>query len=149
MAYQLKHIKKSWHEYVAVLYDEKREIEITNSDYRHLREILSEVYEVDIPKKSDLKLYGKDSIYEYYALKGSDLYLGVAERSKLGNDLFWEYNFFDLSRKFVQLRWTGYNDAFWWNNVAPTEQARMVNGSNGKRYRIDFQTRKVFELLEG
>lgn len=145
--YKLKYIKKSILEYTAVIYNQRRETSVDSREYRQLKSILSNVWGVEIPNKSELKRYGKNNIYEYFLPKGSDLYMGKAEYHISRNDMFWERYFHDMvTGEFVKLRWTGYNDSFWWDNVAPTEQARVRKGSNGKSYRIDFNTNDVWEI---
>jgi hypothetical protein len=46
------------------------------------------------------------------------------------------------------VRWQGYNDANWWVNVAPTEQARVRKMPCGRMFEIDFKTCEVFELIQ-
>ena len=58
-----------------------------------------------------------------------------ARFQKLYNDLFWEI--FDREQdEFI--KWQGYNDSFWWNNVANSEQFQ-VRGI----YRLDPFTNTV------
>ena len=145
--YKLKYIKKSILEYRAVIYNQNRETSVDSRDYRQLKHLLSSIYDVQIPSKSELKRYGKNNVYEYYLPKGSDLFMGKAEYHISRNDMFWEIHFLDIvTSEFVKLTWMGYNDNFWWENVAPTEQARVRKGVNGKSYRIDFNTNEVWEI---
>lgn len=147
--YKLNYIKKSSYDYTAILYNEYRETSVDSREYKQLKSLLSSIYDVEIPNKSELKYYGKNTVYEYYLSKGSNLLIGKAEARHLRNDLFWEMCFFDMiTNEFVNLRWTGYNDGFWWNNVAPTEQARVKKVNNGKSYKIDFATNEVWEIIE-
>ena len=76
------------------------------------------------------------------------IFKGKAETRALGRDLFWEFRFIDDDNhfEFVKIKWTGYNDSFWWNNVSTTEQARFSKGTNGKTYYIDFNTNDVWEV---
>lgn len=48
----------------------------------------------------------------------------------------------------TQVSWNGYNDANWWEKVAPTEQARIRTMPCGRKFEINFETREVFELIE-
>lgn len=75
---------------------------------------------------------------------------GTAERKKFGNDLYWNFHALDKNNdfEFVEVKWIGYNDDFWWNKVATTEQAQIQIGSNGRKYRIDFHACKVTEIQE-
>lgn len=45
-----------------------------------------------------------------------------ARFQQLRNDLFW--SIFDLDEN-KSIRWTGYNDAYWWNNVATSDQFQI------------------------
>lgn len=74
--------------------------------------------------------------------------LGNARLNRLGNDLFWEYNYFDENDTFHMLRWTGYDDAYWWNEVEP-ELAKKIRVDNGKSYMINYETLEVFEVIGG
>jgi hypothetical protein len=61
-----------------------------------------------------------------------------ARFQRLRNDLFWEI--FDREQdKFI--KWMGYDDSFWWNNVANSEQFQV----RGK-YRLDPFTNEVHIL---
>ena len=58
-----------------------------------------------------------------------------ARFQQLRNDLFWEV--FDREQdKFI--KWMGYDDSYWWNNVANSEQFQV----RGK-YRLDPFTNEV------
>ena len=67
--------------------------------------------------------------------------------SKLRNDLFWEYLHYE-NCEFFWCKWTGYNDEYWWNNVAPKYRIKEVIGDKGtvKTFGIDFRTNEVKEL---
>lgn len=146
--YKLKYIKKSSYDYTAILYNEYGETSVDSREYRKLKSLLSSIWKVEIPNKSELKYYGKNTVYEFYLPKGFDLFMGKAESRHSRNDLFWEMYFLDMcTGEFVKLCWIGYNDDFWWNNVAPTEQARVRKSENGKSYRIDFDTNEVYEII--
>ena len=74
-----------------------------------------------------------------------------AEFRQMGNDLFWNFCKLietDKGYEFFDTTWEGYNDANWWNNVAPLEQTRTVTGDKGtvKTFRINFQTCEVEEV---
>ena len=66
--------------------------------------------------------------------------IGTAKCNQLGRDLYWSIchsNFDEI------LRWSGYNDAYWWNNVAPSEQFQ-IREHKGKFYKLDPETDQVF-----
>ncbi len=78
-----------------------------------------------------------------------------AEFSQIGNDLFWNFCKLietDKGYEFFDTTWTGYNDANWWNNVAPLKQTRtaVVTGDKGtvKTFQINFTTGEVEEIEE-
>lgn len=64
-----------------------------------------------------------------------------AEFKYMGRDLYWKL--YDTQDGFI--RWMGYDDANWWQNVAPTVRERTGHKS-GRIYRIDFKTNAV-EIL--
>jgi len=49
--------------------------------------------------------------------------------------------------KITQVSWTGYNDANWWEKVAPLEQTRIRKMKCGRTFEINFETREVFEYI--
>ena len=65
----------------------------------------------------------------------------------LGNDLFWDCCFWKENEWF-HCSWTGYDDDYWWNNVAPTKKIQTVTGNNGTKVtvEIDFHTFEVKEI---
>lgn len=78
-----------------------------------------------------------------------------AEFRQLSNDLFWNFCKSietDKGYEYFITTWTGYNDANWWNNVAPLKQARIstVIGDKGtvKVFKINFKTCEVEEVKE-
>lgn len=75
---------------------------------------------------------------------------GQAEFRIYRNDMFWDFHKIDCDNgfEFVKVKWTGYNDDYWWNNVATTEEAQVRVGSNGRKYRINFRTCEVNEVDE-
>lgn len=63
----------------------------------------------------------------------------IAEFSKSQNDLFWKYR---LPTGEI-IRWSGYDDTNWWNNVSETDRFRNKQDSNGNIYRLDPNTDEV------
>lgn len=62
----------------------------------------------------------------------------IARFEQIRNDMFW--TIYDIeSGKFI--RWQGYDDAYWWQNVSKSDQFRIRG-----RYRLDPITNKVFIL---
>lgn len=61
--------------------------------------------------------------------------IGVANHSQLSNDLFWDKWVIDEDEL---LRWSGYDDHYWWQNVATTDQFQIRTGKKtGKKYRLN------------
>ena len=58
-----------------------------------------------------------------------------ARFEQIRNDLFWRY-WDNEERKTI--KWSGYNDSFWWDNVSKTDQFQV----RGK-YRLDPITDEV------
>ena len=69
-----------------------------------------------------------------------------AKFSQSRNDMHWSV--FTLEDGFI--RWGGYDDAYWWDNVSKSEHARTrVGEKSGKRYEINFATGDVFVSEDG
>lgn len=60
--------------------------------------------------------------------------VGTATHSQLGRDLYWSLF---IPAEGRTLRWIGYDDANWWDNVCPLDQFRNQTGQTGKVYRLD------------
>lgn len=58
----------------------------------------------------------------------------------LSRDLYWSC-FIGKST----CRWSGYDDKYWWSNVAPSEQFQ-VREHEGKKYRLNPETNEVTAL---
>lgn len=64
----------------------------------------------------------------------------TAEFDSIRNDLYWSF----WAGSDGRIRWTGYNDAYWWNNVSKSDHARTrVGKDTGRSFVIDFETGKV------
>ena len=80
---------------------------------------------------------------------------GKATIKLMSNDLFWDCCISDTSNikkmEFFHIKWYGYNDAYWWNNVAESKRVSKCVGSLGttKYFKIDFHTLEVEEVEEG
>jgi hypothetical protein len=57
--------------------------------------------------------------------------------SHLGNDLFWTAYHHKGSDHFEKITWTGYNDSYWWSNVADTEQFTVRQCTCGDSFKLD------------
>lgn len=64
----------------------------------------------------------------------------------LSNDLFWTAYHHDGDH-FEKMSWTGYNDAYWWHNVAPTEQFLIKACKCGKKFKLNIDEQIVTEVL--
>lgn len=56
--------------------------------------------------------------------------------SQINNDLFWEM----VTSKGEIIRWSGYNDSYWWNKVSKDPTQRRRTDKDGNVWEIDFQT---------
>lgn len=64
-----------------------------------------------------------------------------ARFSQLSNDLFWS-----IYVNGETIRWIGYNDAYWWNNVAKTDQF-LIKESGGKKYQLNPESDEITEYV--
>lgn len=77
---------------------------------------------------------------------------GVAECTIYGRDIFWKFHQMrwtkDLKLEWFKAKWTGYNDANWWDNVAPSQRQQKCTGELGTVavLEIDFRTGRVVEV---
>lgn len=79
---------------------------------------------------------------------------GFAEITCRRNDMFWKFSQYrttaDGQSEWFKATWTGYNDANWWNNVAPNARQVKCTGDKGTTVvlEIDFRTNHVAEVKE-
>lgn len=76
-------------------------------------------------------------------------YIGNANYNSYDNDMFWKMFYKDpKTGEYFKIELSGYNDSYWWNEVAPKKEKFEVIGSEGttKSFRIDYKTNEVFEL---
>lgn len=69
----------------------------------------------------------------------------VARFEQMRNDLFWEAHCpkcWQNGRQFTLLKWWGYNDRNWWDNVAPKAATRKCPKCSSS-IQIDFRTREI------
>lgn len=80
---------------------------------------------------------------------------GVAECHIMRNDLFWHFYEMQWTKdgksETFKADWQGYNDANWWENVAPKIKPLKCVGSRGtvKYLSIDFNSGRVEEVEGG
>lgn len=73
----------------------------------------------------------------------------AANFGKSGNDLFWELVTLDPQSDHIHhVRWEGYADGFWWNNVAPRARARLRRCACGQWFCIDFRSGEARAVSE-
>ena len=63
----------------------------------------------------------------------------IAEFDKLSRDLFWSIYTPDGEL----IRWSGYDDNYWWYNVAHTEKFTDRKDNKGNIWRLDANTDEV------
>lgn len=70
-----------------------------------------------------------------------------ADFSQSRNDMHWKV--WAGADKFI--RWGGYDDAYWWDHVSKSENARRrVGSATGRVFTIDFDTNEVtVEAFDG
>lgn len=62
--------------------------------------------------------------------------------SQSRSDMYWKIH--TLEDGYV--RWVGYDDSYWWDNVAPTEHFRVSQGKSGAKFRLNPETNDVDRL---
>ena len=83
--------------------------------------------------------------------KKKELLTGKAEYNKSVNDLYWKctlYTYEDGEFEWYHISWWGYNDDFWWNNVAEERSVVTCIGDKGteKKFKLDYRTLDVVEV---
>jgi len=87
---------------------------------------------------------------------------GKAKFEIIRNDMFWECYIDDFRRcgtgfhsVWYSIRWYGYNDSYWWENVAKKDcvakcTGQKVNGKNWKEkyFKLNYETLDVEEISE-
>lgn len=71
----------------------------------------------------------------------TETHVGYASTDRLQNDIFFSFYTSDET-----MRWTGYNDAYWWNQVSKSDQFQIKTAKNGTRYRLNPESREVTRL---
>lgn len=82
-----------------------------------------------------------------------ELLTGKAEFKTYGNDMFWTCCILDSTNdfEFFHISWSGYNDAFWWDNVSGKESVTTCKGDKGttKKFKLNYKTLEVVEVDGG
>lgn len=76
---------------------------------------------------------------------------GKAEFSVYNFDMFWKFCIMEENNcEFFHGRFVGYNDAYWWENVAEKASRVKVTGDKGteKTFKINLFTCEVTEVVE-
>lgn len=64
----------------------------------------------------------------------------TADFNQLSNDLYWK--FYGGEDGFI--RWTGYDDEYWWNNVSLSDNFKQKIGKiTGRIFELNAETREV------
>ena len=70
-------------------------------------------------------------------------FAGTAQFSSIGRDLYWKVH---VAGEII--RWTGYDDRYWWDNVSVSTCFQIRKSERGVFYRLNPETDKVLELVE-
>lgn len=62
-----------------------------------------------------------------------------AKFNQLRNDLYWSI----YDQEDGTIRWIGYDDRYWWDNVSTSDHFRNKTGKSGRIYRLDPETGTV------
>lgn len=65
----------------------------------------------------------------------------TAKFQSYSRDLFW--SLCASASNYEILRWSGYDDAYWWSTVANTDAFLIKTAKDGKRYRLNPATNEV------
>lgn len=77
---------------------------------------------------------------------------GRAEFRISRNDMFWSCCIHDWDGEtfeFYHIKWSGYNDANWWDNVSKKASITTCKGDKGteKKFKLDYKTLDVIEVV--
>lgn len=76
---------------------------------------------------------------------------GRAEFRISGNDMFWSCCISDWDGEiyeFYHIRWSGYNDVNWWDNVSEKVSVVICTGDKGttRKFKLNYKTLDVVEV---
>ena len=63
-----------------------------------------------------------------------------AKFSQSRNDMHWSH--WDYDDSFI--RWSGYDDDYWWKNISVKPEWQTRTGKSGRRYTLNPETSEVF-----
>jgi len=66
--------------------------------------------------------------------------IGFAAFNQLSRDIYWNIYCSGFNKT---LRWSGYDDSYWWGHVSQTDQFQ-IREHEGKRYKLNPETNEVF-----
>lgn len=79
-----------------------------------------------------------------------ELLTGRAEFNISRNDMSWRCCILDTNNdyEFFHLYWSGYNDAYWWDNVSDKASVITCKGDKGteRKFRLNYKTLDVIEI---
>lgn len=76
---------------------------------------------------------------------------GKATLTQYSNDLFWICYITDYkNNEWYKIKFYGYNDSYWWDNVSEKARRTTAKGDKGtqKTFELDYKTLEVVELAE-
>ena len=80
-----------------------------------------------------------------------ELLKGKAEFNISRNDMYWRscmYTHEDGEFEWYHVKWYGYNDANWWDNVSENASIVTCKGDKGteKKFKLNYKTLEVIEV---
>ena len=77
--------------------------------------------------------------------------IGKAKFDINRNDMFWTCCLFaykDGELEWYHIKWIGYNDAYWWDNVSEEASIVICKGDKGteKKFKLNYKTLDVIEV---
>ena len=84
-------------------------------------------------------------------MEKKELLTGKAKFSISRNDMFWRcclYTREDGEFEWYLPEWSGYNDAYWWDNVSEEASVVTCRGDKGteKKFKLNYETLDVIEV---
>lgn len=76
---------------------------------------------------------------------------GKANLTRYRNDLYWTcYINDDKNNEWYRIKFYGYSDSYWWDNVSEKSKKKIVTGDKGtqKTFELDYKTLEVVEVEE-
>lgn len=78
-----------------------------------------------------------------------ELLKGKAKLETIENDMFWSCCIIDwCDFEVFHIKWTGYNDSNWWNNVSELASIVTCKGSEGteRKFKLNYESLDVIEV---